>query len=97
MVWTHQNASSLPELVFGENMHINYNNTHKYSYYKLRTMKSRDNLDLLIHEEMIFTNNNNNNNKKEVEVLMSYFSCNIPVLSEISLSKLPEGEGASCS
>ena len=35
-------------------MHISYNNTHKHSYYRLRTLKSRDNLDLLLYGEMIF-------------------------------------------
>ena len=54
IVWTHQNACSLPELVFGEKMHINYNNTYKQSYYRLRTIKSRENLDLLLYGEMIF-------------------------------------------
>ena len=54
IVWTHQNASSLPELIFGEKIHIHYNNTYKQSYYRLRTMKSRENLDLLLYREMIF-------------------------------------------
>ena len=36
-------------------------------------------------------------NKNGVEVLVSYFSCNISVLSETSLRKLSEGEGTSCS
>ena len=35
-------------------MHINYNNTYKQSYYRLRTIKSRENLDLLLYGEMIF-------------------------------------------
>ena len=35
-------------------MHISYNNTHKHSYYRLRTLKNRDNLDLLLYGEMIF-------------------------------------------
>ena len=35
-------------------MHISYNNTHKHSYYRLRTLKSRGNLDLLLYGEMIF-------------------------------------------
>ena len=37
------------------------------------------------------------NNKEELEVLVFYFSCNIPVLSETSIRKLPEGEGTPCS
>ena len=53
-VWIHQNTCSFPEQVFRENMHISYNNTHKHSYYRLRTLKNRDNLDLLLYGEMIF-------------------------------------------
>ena len=32
-----------------------------------------------------------------MEVLVPYFSCNTPVLSETSLRKLPEGEKTPCS
>ena len=31
-----------------------------------------------------------------MEVLVSYFSCNIPTLSETLSRKLPEGEGTPC-
>lgn len=36
-------------------------------------------------------------NKKAMEVLVSYFSCNMTVLSETSLRNLPEGEEIPCS
>ena len=57
---------SLPQLAFGENMHVSYNDTHKQSYYRLRTMRNRDNeaFNKLLHSVPLMDSSNFGKNAK---------------------------------